>query len=384
MLDNVLVATRDEIAVRLALIVDDSKTAQMMLRKMLDKLHISVATVESAEQALEYLQTSHPDVIFMDHMMPGMDGFAAVKAIKSDPSVSAIPIVMHTTKKGDIYVGQARALGAADILSKPASDEELGEVIARVRTQAVAKIAAKTTMEMAVVVVDDENDTEQNLNVGPEPQVVIQPLEEEESFFGSSRQWVVAVIWLLPILWLLNLYWASTNEVNSLRQSQLELYRGLEWSINQQASYDYGDQPMADDRLQLLSALITRLERSGFRGIIRVEGHVGEFCLSQLPLLDGSAMLMLPQPELSIATCDVIGTSSSAAMRASIAQSPAFTRYIQGLQLRDIGIRVELMPHGSRYPLYDYPVDAGGVTTGDWNAVALVNNRVNFRLIPSL
>jgi len=352
---------------------------------MLDKLHIPVATVESGEEALEYLQTNHPDVIFMDHMMPGMDGFAAVKAIKSDPSVSSIPIVMHTTQKGDIYVGQARALGAADILPKPVSDEELEAVIARVRKQTAAKIAAKTTMEMAVVVVDDEDsDVDEDLNFDPEPQAVVQSREEKGSFFGSSRQWVVAVIWLLPILWLLNIYWASTQEVNSLRQSQLELYRSLEWAVNQQSSYDYGERPMANDRLQLLKSLVVRLERVGFQGVIRMEGHVGEFCLSQLPLQDGSEMLMLPQPELSIASCDVIGTSASVAMRSSITQSPAFTQYIQSLQLRDIGIRLELMPYGSRAPVYNYPVDLGGVATGDWNAVALGNNRVNVKLIPSL
>jgi CheY-like chemotaxis protein len=356
-----------------------------MLRKMLDKLHIPVATVESGEEALEYLQTNHPDVIFMDHMMPGMDGFAVVKAIKADPLVSSIPIVMHTTKKGDIYVGQARALGAADILSKPASDEELEAVIARVRKQTAAKIAAKTTMEMAVVVVDDDDEDEDTgLSFDPEPRAAAKPLEREESFFGSSRQWAVAIIWLLPILWLFNLYWASTKEINSLRQSQLELYHSLEWAVNQQSSYDYGEQPMANDRLRLLKSLAARLELAGFHGVIRMEGHVGEFCLSQLPLQDGSEMLMLPQPELSIATCDVIGTSASVAMRSSIAQSPAFTRYIQSLQLLDVGIRIELMPYGSRDPIYSYPVDLEGVTTGDWNAIALGNNRVNVRLIPSM
>jgi CheY-like chemotaxis protein len=71
--------------VQLALIVDDSKTARLMLHRMLDKLHIPTAMVESGEEALEYLKNNRPDVIFMDHMMPGMDGFEAVKAIKSDP-----------------------------------------------------------------------------------------------------------------------------------------------------------------------------------------------------------------------------------------------------------------------------------------------------------
>ncbi len=375
----------------LALIVDDSKTARVALRKMLEKLNIPVATVESGEEALEYLQSSHPDVIFMDHMMPGMDGFAAVKAIKSDPAIASIPIVMHTTKKGDIYVGQARALGAADILPKPASDQDLDDVLARVRKQTAAKIAARTTMEMSVVVVDDGNndddtndDSAGELSFSADPGPKGRPRYERVSFLGSFRQWLIAVIWLVPTLWLLNLYWQSSREISSLQSSRVELYKSLEWAVNQHASYDYGELPMANDRLKLLLSLMGRLERAGFQGVIRMEGHVGEFCLSLLPLQDGSEMLMLPGPEMPITSCDVIGTSASAAMRASIQQNSAFSRYLQDLQLQDNGIRVELMPYGSGDPAYSYPIDLEGVTTGDWNTIALANNRVKFSFIPFL
>ena len=117
-----------------ALIVDDSKTSRVVLRKMLAKIGIDVDMVESGEEALEYLNDNHPSMIFMDHMMPGMDGFATVKAIKADTEKATIPIVMHTTKQGDIYVGQARALGAVDILTKPASSKELQRVLDQVET----------------------------------------------------------------------------------------------------------------------------------------------------------------------------------------------------------------------------------------------------------
>ncbi|UCE77836.1 MAG: response regulator, partial [Gammaproteobacteria bacterium] len=57
-----------------ALVVDDSKSARLVLRRMLEKHGIAVETVESARAALDFLGNQRPDVIFMDHMMPGMDG----------------------------------------------------------------------------------------------------------------------------------------------------------------------------------------------------------------------------------------------------------------------------------------------------------------------
>ena len=80
-----------------ALIVDDSRTAREVLRRMLADHDLRVETAESAEAALEFLGAHRPDVIFMDHMMPGMDGFQAVKAIKENPATATIPVLMYTT-----------------------------------------------------------------------------------------------------------------------------------------------------------------------------------------------------------------------------------------------------------------------------------------------
>ncbi len=100
------------------LVVDDSKTAQVRLRKMLERFDVSVDTSLSAEEALGYLSHKIPDVMFLDHHMEGMDGLEALKIIKANPNTAMIPVIMYTSEKGDVYVGQARALGALDILSK--------------------------------------------------------------------------------------------------------------------------------------------------------------------------------------------------------------------------------------------------------------------------
>lgn len=112
-----------------ALVVDDSRSARMILRKMLEKYDVDVATAESAEAAIDYLLNRQPDVIFMDHMMPGMDGFQAVKAIKSNPRTATIPIMMYTSKEGEVYVGEARALGAVGVLPKEVKHADLVRVL---------------------------------------------------------------------------------------------------------------------------------------------------------------------------------------------------------------------------------------------------------------
>jgi CheY-like chemotaxis protein len=103
---------------RRALVVDDSRSARTFLRRVLERYEIVVDGVESAEQALEYLTHQRPDVIFMDHLMPGMDGFQAVQAIKNNPRTATIPIMMYTSQEGELYLSQARALGAIGVLPK--------------------------------------------------------------------------------------------------------------------------------------------------------------------------------------------------------------------------------------------------------------------------
>jgi CheY-like chemotaxis protein len=112
-----------------ALVVDDSKSARVILSRMLEKYAIDVDMAESAEQAIEYLKGNRPDAIFMDHLMPGMDGLQAVQAIKSNPQTAMIPIMMYTSQEGELYVGQARALGAMGVLPKQVRPVDVSKVL---------------------------------------------------------------------------------------------------------------------------------------------------------------------------------------------------------------------------------------------------------------
>jgi len=112
-----------------ALIVDDSRSARVILSRMLEQHGLAVDTAESAEQALEYLHQQRPDVIFMDHLMPGMDGFQAVQVIKGDPQTATIPLMMYTSQEGELYVSQARALGAVGVLPKTVRPVDVSRVL---------------------------------------------------------------------------------------------------------------------------------------------------------------------------------------------------------------------------------------------------------------
>lgn len=116
-----------------ALIVDDSKSARVVLKRMLETHDLEVDTAVSAEDALVYLNDHRPDVIFMDHLMPGMDGFEAVSAIKNNPDTATIPIMMYTSQEGEVYVGQARALGAVGVLPKQVEPVEVSKVLKSLR-----------------------------------------------------------------------------------------------------------------------------------------------------------------------------------------------------------------------------------------------------------
>jgi CheY-like chemotaxis protein len=112
-----------------ALIVDDSKSARLFLARILEKYEIDVDNAENAEAAIEYLTSHRPDVIFMDHLMPGMDGFQAVQAIKNNPLTATIPIMMYTSQEGELYLGQARALGAVGVLPKQIKPTDVSKVL---------------------------------------------------------------------------------------------------------------------------------------------------------------------------------------------------------------------------------------------------------------
>src|SRR5690554_5788414 len=109
-----------------ALLVDDSKVARFALSKLLESRDMEVNMASSAEEALDFLKNNgRPDVIFMDHLMPGMNGVEATKAIKGNPDTAGIPFIMCTSKKSSDFTEEARNFGMYSILTKPPQTERL-------------------------------------------------------------------------------------------------------------------------------------------------------------------------------------------------------------------------------------------------------------------
>ncbi len=115
-----------------ALIVDDSRLACRVLAKMLDGFNITSDEVYSAENALEYLNKKQPDIIFLDHIMPGMNGLEMMKILKNNPTTATIPVMMYTSKEGGVYFGQARSLGAIDVLPKGLEETHLRKALEKI------------------------------------------------------------------------------------------------------------------------------------------------------------------------------------------------------------------------------------------------------------
>ena len=117
-----------------ALIVDDSKMARITLKKQLESRDIDVYLAESGEESLDFLRTKQPDMIFMDCMMPGIDGFKATQQITSNPDTSSIPVVMCTGKETDEDKQKAFASGAVGYMKKTSSLEPLNDVLYEIKT----------------------------------------------------------------------------------------------------------------------------------------------------------------------------------------------------------------------------------------------------------
>lgn len=112
-----------------ALIVDDSSTARIMLARMLERTGVKSEGVASAEEALAVLERRRVDLVFLDHLLPGMDGFAALRQIKSDPRTGDIPVFMYTSQQTDAYREEALELGATGVIGKQISRQQLGRAL---------------------------------------------------------------------------------------------------------------------------------------------------------------------------------------------------------------------------------------------------------------
>jgi twitching motility two-component system response regulator PilH len=111
------------------LIVDDSPTEIHVLTAMLTKHGFSVSSVANGEDGIKAAKEKKPDLILMDVVMPGMNGFQATRQLSKDADTADIPVIIVTTKDQETDRVWGLRQGAKDYLTKPVAESELIEKI---------------------------------------------------------------------------------------------------------------------------------------------------------------------------------------------------------------------------------------------------------------
>lgn len=107
------------------LIVDDSETELAVFRRMLEKHGFEVLLAQDGDDGIRQAREEGPDLVLMDVVMPGMNGFQATRRITRDPATAEIPVIMITTKDQETDRIWGMRQGAADYLVKPVTENEL-------------------------------------------------------------------------------------------------------------------------------------------------------------------------------------------------------------------------------------------------------------------
>jgi twitching motility two-component system response regulator PilH len=118
-----------EMAIRKIMVVDDSPTERAVVEKLLKKRGYEVLTVDSGEAAIARATAEQPDLILMDVVMPGLNGFQATRAISRDEKTRHIPVFICSTKDQDTDRIWGLRQGARDYLTKPIDERALLERI---------------------------------------------------------------------------------------------------------------------------------------------------------------------------------------------------------------------------------------------------------------
>jgi twitching motility two-component system response regulator PilH len=121
-----------KMSIRRILIVDDSPTERHVLNDMLTKSGYEVMASDNGEDAIQKAKSLRPDLILMDVVMPGLNGFQATRAISRDPDTRAIPIILCTSKSQETDKIWGMRQGARDYIVKPVNRDELLEKIAAI------------------------------------------------------------------------------------------------------------------------------------------------------------------------------------------------------------------------------------------------------------
>ena len=425
-----------------ALIVDDSKSARLFLARVLEKYDIDVDSAESAEAAIEYLSSNCPDVIFMDHLMTGMDGLQAVRAIKNDPRTATIPIMMYTSQEGEVYLGQARALGALGVLPKQIKPADVSKVLyqlhlvpdrrtseqssftpVEVRTPAESGIPAPRVLTEStlrehfaelrralVAGVDTQTDritaeVRALLLESLPPPAPLPPVEPPPPPASVPWAWIVACAALAIALASSALWWRSVRvlerlevEVAQLRAQPALIAPGISppAAAETSASSTSASRTAAADQARPVIVPVpygaetltgTRLDliRQQLYRLARQKvtgvADIKTFA-GRFCLVGNAPEGYSPAPdEMSFARCDLVGNPSEDALTINQRIPLALANLIGEIRSSTHGaLQVQVSAGDPANVLAAYPQATPELLAGEWNRAAASNNRIEIRL----
>lgn len=449
-----------------ALIVDDSKTAQHRLKRMLENFDLTIDIVSSAEEALAFLSYNHPAVIFLDHHMTGMSGMDALKTIKANPGTALIPVIMYTSEQDDLFVGQAIALGALDILSKgtmqPSNLERVLKslnIYERISTQPeeIVKIERRTTpiikppalpppaqvahmsdlqqIRSQIGKLFEIHITQVRNQINASTQLIVKRVStnlenksRKESISepnlraadniaqaeANSKNTLITHLLLVALLLGMcfftfqlfqiqgNLQYTSTNIQGVIESKNAEtrvitaaldklagvkkteadqaivqtLLRTISIIQNTDFHFNYGEPPLNAHQLSNLTTVISLLAQAGYTGQMIVEVNFGNVCLEPDVMANS---WRLARSEMPATSCRMLKELNSKFAVADLT-TPAYQNFQQTLQpIQDGRIRIRLSSAGLSTPRTEYPIIRTSTTAGEWNRVALKNNRISIQ-----
>ena len=118
------------------MVIDDSKTIRRTAETLLKKAGCTVITATDGFDALAKIADTRPDIIFVDIMMPRLDGYQTCALIKNNPDYAEKPVIMLSSKDGLFDKARGRIVGSDEYLTKPFSKDELFKAINNYRKQA--------------------------------------------------------------------------------------------------------------------------------------------------------------------------------------------------------------------------------------------------------
>lgn len=112
-------------SLRTVMVVDDDELLRSLLEFKLVSKGFSVRTASDGESGLAAIRQARPDLVLLDAMMPGMDGFAVLQRLKSEPGLAEIPVIMLTARRQEADIVGALKSGVDDYIVKPFIIDEL-------------------------------------------------------------------------------------------------------------------------------------------------------------------------------------------------------------------------------------------------------------------